>query len=696
MDQDYYDYGYTPETLAAAGVLEAAGYYGEGRQDDSPDEFLGRLFAGSPYPIAWRPPPEEPREDLDDAWKRARPKHPRLELQRMVTEIAPAIIWKLKEARAGAYVRSDRPELPVRWRWPLRVGVPDGFGEARDALGAVHAGVPWMEHLVQLTDEGPWDLMLVPLPLEEAIERRDLPADGADCVIVTAGYAPSKETIHQLDELRRRMRSVGAATVAVSRLDHWFHDVMEHISHDLGLDQALGRKAPAPPILLADRRLAVSSHVSRRVARMKTRFGQRKFAHRKIRTGEYGATRLGLPDDASLGEIAERLRSRGPRDGYDHETHMSSVAAELEMSAAEAAPAQRFLLTRVTEDQDGAHVPRRHAFRSGGRHVVHVKIGLPREGWEAPSRTFPDEELPWREDEPLELTVLFKPLSFASEPQLGRIQLPPRGDSTECEFEVDVPPTATHVACRIAVAYKNRILQTAVIRGAAVPDPKAADGSLRPAIEALVYPDFAELIERPGFDAVMVLNHDDDDQAGITMLSDEHASFKSSPDLIKETRWFDAKLGEIAYDKEAYESLDSEKALKLLIDLARHGAQLHEHLIGDKVADKDLVAGNRIQIIATDADARLPAEFIYARKAPRRSATLCPHARRALTGERKPGPCDQDGDERDFVCPLAFWGLSKTLERHAHDARFADALRGDDFAFQAEPGKDRNELRMQD
>jgi hypothetical protein len=106
-----------------------------------------------------------------------------------------------------------------------------------------------------------------------------------------------------------------------------------------------------------------------------------------------------------------------------------------------------------------------------------------------------------------------------------------------------------------------------------------------------------------------------------------------------------------------------------------------------------MAASKSIQVIATRAEARLPVEFIYDREAPTSTAPLCPKARAALPSGTCTHTCPP-GDEQAVICPFAFWGMSRVIERHAHRAKYTQALGAIDFAMQAEPTSTRPRMRV--
>ena len=153
------------------------------------------------------------------------------------------------------------------------------------------------------------------------------------------------------------------------------------------------------------------------------------------------------------------------------------------------------------------------------------------------------------------------------------------------------------------------------------------------------------------------------------------------------------------YDK----GLDKPENCELLVNLSRIGAELYSQLYLDQLkrfATKDFDVGKqtvtRIQVISNSADAVIPLEFIYdfdISDDPAHSPTVCPKHRDALKAGQCPDDCPRTLEPTSYVCPMGFWGLKKTIERHIYDPETTVYNHETDkpFIIQAEPvtGRDR-------
>jgi hypothetical protein len=717
------------QALAALGVLGGLGFWpGTPSTDPELDRSLEQAFQEANRPLQWRMvwhpsfgPPGPSCRALADAWQRSLERFgkPRLEVNRYPLQEALWIVEELSRAEVGAasvYIQiEDDLEVAVGWQWPLRVGLLPGPASAglRGELEAVQEG-NWAGRLAQLVELGgveeSCDLLLLPLDLPAAlVEVLTFPGSlRADCVLVLGrAGAPAERLTPLLEALRTQVRTagVGLATVPSGSQGRWFKALLRELSHNFTLDVALAaarRKIEAQaPFLLASRRL-VEFHLSDRVRQMAESFfesvGETTV---EIPLGSAFEKNLSMTGRYRLRDIGEQLRSV-PDDPftYTHETDMASVAAEASELArgareemAPEPPQERFLQAQVFDaGREGRRLVR--AWRAGAPHAVAVRVGAPDEEWLAPDplSPFPAQELPPEQAEH-RLTVVFSEPFLLSEPQITEIVLPRRGNSSLCTFFLHVKEGTERVEARVIVLHANRVLQTALLRGPVAAEPEEAEGpGIELAVEAVVRPGLADLDNRRRFDASLVLNHDSRSMPRVTKIAEQRAEVVTHQNLQKEIDWFNGQLTQIAYNRSSFSGgLTADATVDLLRSFAQHGSLLYRYIVRDLLGDDPLVKGERLQIISTEPDAAIPVEFLYARKAPVDGAGLCPNAAESLRAGRCGDSCPQGAEEKNVICPLGFWGMSKVLERHLHVPEFSQKLRGT-FAFQAEPLKDRSTL----
>lgn len=437
-------------------------------------------------------------------------------------------------------------------------------------------------------------------------------------------------------------------------------------------------------------------------------------------------------------------------------TKIKRKVKEILASGRHIAPKARWIQAQVYElNPSDGRVQMRRALRLGSVHEFVVRIGTQSAEWENNAEEFDTSLLPAGK-ESYNLTVVFTELSGESAPvkgvsdplknipsdklmsgkmieadletlkaislersqssketvkQVAYIVLPSEGNSTECRFFLNIRQEIQNFEARISILYLNRILQTCLIKAPVSTNPSgvSAENGIEVLKEVIVRSDFSELKKRKHFDAAFVLNHTAQGKPGLTAIKDKYVSFSKPDTLDAFVNRIDTFLKTIADNPDDYAgSLENPATVRLLTNLAKYGHGLYESLKDYEDGNSPLAGSifslleddaqspqaKRIQVISANPDTRLPFEFLYDHPSPKDGATLCPQATDAL----KRGYCltDCPGLEKDknHVCPMGFWGLSKVIERHTHDTKFTTATVGGDFRFQTEPVEGRNRLDL--
>ena len=162
-------------------------------------------------------------------------------------------------------------------------------------------------------------------------------------------------------------------------------------------------------------------------------------------------------------------------------------------------PPKRFLLADLYESCNPTQ-PIRTLLPASDLSVA-VSIAPPRDGAIVASDLFPDQECAGQL-----LTVLFAEPRLAPEPQLRTLYLPPAGPSAEVRFALRLTPETTAIEARISVLYRNRILQTALLRGPVGERPRLD-------VEMSVRPGMRNLAEQCPADYALLLNHTGDGES---------------------------------------------------------------------------------------------------------------------------------------------------------------------------------------
>ena len=246
-------------------------------------------------------------------------------------------------------------------------------------------------------------------------------------------------------------------------------------------------------------------------------------------------------------------------------------------------------------------------------------------------------------------------------PESATVHLPASGDSSAAEFTLRCGERPADFRARLLVLHENRVLQTLLM---------TADAEGRCALneENRYVPGFASASPGTPADIAFVINDSPAGVSGITAIAGDVVSFEE-PEGLKQSlqslrKAVAANVVVSVGDEDA--ALGSAANLQLMKLLAKHGASILKFLQHFAAMDK-MVAATRVQVVEAIAHAFFPVEFLYSGRSPLPEAVLCPNAAAALApgGGAVHAGCPHR-DSRDHVCPAAFWGMSKCIERHAH------------------------------
>jgi hypothetical protein len=291
---------------------------------------------------------------------------------------------------------------------------------------------------------------------------------------------------------------------------------------------------------------------------------------------------------------------------------------------------------------------------------------------------------------PRDVTVVLVEPHLLPAPEVAHVRQAGTAASGPAAFHLDVPEDATSVDARLIALQGNRILHSVrlpdeVVEGVAGGTaPSAADvAAIETTVTALPVGPEAGTV-----DAALLANHHDG-TARATAVSDEEAAVVElgAADVAEAVDKIRSRLGEIVARPGDFATLGDPGSVELLVFLAHHGRLLRNVLTGDFLAGRLAEAG-RIQVVSATPDAYLPLEFAYDFPAPAEDAALCPGAADALRSPDPATPCRSPHSERT-VCPTGFWGLSRIIERHAHQP--GDSLPGG-FLLRSAPIADRRRL----
>lgn len=607
--------------------------------------------------------------------------------------ILPWIVEQLSRVSQAVYIRLERPPRDVRWSWPLRVGALNQADA--DQLDRELSQHRWGPKLCSVravgTGAGPLDLLVLPLPLRQALADllRQAPQARAHCVLVLGGLDEPWERAYPL--VQALLSQAGASGVYLASLPAglwapWFTQLVRLLSHDQPLDVALGapeiRVAGPASLFFASPQLIDSARVSAVVKDLVRRL-------KRLPKGTQISVpaHVDLPVPRSVDQhmsaqaLADWLEPALHQLGYAHETASASVVAEvvaqLPGPAPLAARPPRRLPPRWIQGQayelrrEGE--PRRveRALRAGARHMLVVRIGPADKEWLTPPHeaVFPDHKLKWDVDQH-ELRVVFSEPNHAPQPQTAAILLPRTGASTTCQFLFTTRSGAPAFQGRVIVLHRNRVLQTALLEGQVVSDP-AKDAVTQPLelkIEGLLRPVLEGLKARRDFALAIVANHTPQDSPAVTAVSADLVTFRPMGDLDDKRRKIVELLNKLADTPDDYpKDLYHQNNVELLWSLAFLGNALYRGIVPSQISPDLLKELPYVQLVSASHD-YLPLEFFYDLPAPKIGAGLCPHAEKALSDGQCPdcaGPQETPGVGADVICPLGFWCMRLVIERQA-------------------------------
>jgi hypothetical protein len=558
------------------------------------------------------------------------------------TEAPPAAIVRRllrSPAVASAFIAVERPAWALRrrpWHWPLRIGL---VGFPAGAAAAITQAIPLAGLLdVARVEEEPGavDVAVIERPLLDAVTVLTREKLVANAVLVLDAPADRLPVLAALLATARAATGASASALIPPRdVAAMLGALVREASHAEGFDVALTRATEGELLLWAEpdaMARAALPHVAMRTAR------------------EVAAARSVAPEAA--GEL-------------------ESTAFELHVAAEGAFNRERDEATTIAgmttaaEPELEARAEARWCQVAGtpivqGRNTITFFIGPREAGAAAAPAPLDESDLPWEEEAAtaFRLTVLFLPAA-GTEAQEAEIELPRFGRSDDAAFRLDV--AADGAEARILVLFRNRILQSALLT-AAVGEPPA----LREVV-ALV-PALTALDDRRPFDVALFANHAGG-AARLTRHSDGTTQISAPGGIPAITERIAEAIGVAAIENRSLkQGLRSPAARELLVDLAVEGRDLYLTLSAQL---GPLAGANRIQLVTADSSWLLPLELAYERDPPDDGAAVCPNFL------ADPATCTGDcavADPADAVCPNAFWGLSKTIERHRYDPRSDAAL----------------------
>jgi hypothetical protein len=651
---------------------------------------------------------------------------------RMLFETSPRI--------AAAYIDLNTPEACLNMKWPLRLGYLPGNSaeEFIQKLGSMWPSRDLARPVRIDRDNANCDVLLFSGSLSQLLRKLLEPPvpQKTNLFLVRGAFE------EDLTAMRGRLAAAAAearaggfifphAAISDEVLLDAVNRFVENLSHnqsmDVAVSEAFTKFSVTDPVIFMTRELAafkLEQMVKTTCRRLES---LPKAARPPIDPDSF--TRMGVSvdsvqDDLTNPEIAAAtLRANEPKMAFSRESSGATGLARIndaidyeENQVIEEAAQKRFLQEQVFIRKEGDLIQERAAFRKGVPTLIRVRIAPPDEEWVMLAQGFPEEKLP-RDRKEWNLAVVLTEPNHLKAPLRGSFKLPQTGPSGECEFRIQPGDFAVFEA-RITVLHRGRVLQTGVLRGRVVADEGelSAQDAISFTEHIVVRSHIGDLEGRRQFDAAFVLNHNSADKPQLTTIAANHAWLMDISNCKAVVEDINAELTKVAMSVEDYRGgLGTEENVKMLVKLAQLGRHLYGAIVMDQLKDpenqSEFANLQYLQIVSTKTDALLPLEFIYNAVAPSQGAKLCPEMaaavkiknaekRRQAANSLIEGRC-RDADSgaenctyrsTEFVCPTAFWGISKVIERHMASPRLAQG--GFDFYLQSEATTNRSMLRL--
>jgi hypothetical protein len=630
-------------------------------------------------------------------------------------------LWRRAVGIMSAYLAKAKRSPNTRWHWPLRVGfLPDRQSTGcRDEIAAALASASWARQLTALDEvSGPsdrCDLLIIPYTVRSAVASvlTMTSPPQADCVVLLtdmdarAGQGPPL-----LDILDSELRTNAMALANPDEMSaaEWFLAFIASFSHDEPFDVALAHSLGKPftqrsPVMLANRDWIAETRLARLASGLRSKLADPDVAGETITLPPPPPE---APVPAELSELRDRLdlmpgehrlamlasASLGVRGtDFSREFDAATTTALLAQAVApalrrqEPMPPNRSLQAHVFDIGLGGSEPSLEpvvAFRAGSIHRIDVRVGMSDETWVSYPQRFPEELLP-PSARGHRLTVVLSEPVLSPEPQVGHIVLPLTGSSDSASFYLNVGPDSTHVEARVVVLYRNRVLQTAILAGRVVREPReiAANERILFRSEIVVSAGMADLERQSAYDAALILNHTSAGVAQVMKVVDDTAELVSVQDLDTFVQTIEDGLARADWGSKDFRDITTPGTLQLLRFLAKHGSLLYRG-ITNQFLHGSLKTAQRIQIIAAKQGTHLPVEYMYSLSSPVADAHLCPAALEALRSGVCASDCAGRANPNQYVCPAGFWGINRVLEWHVYRPEARRELAYADFALQRE------------
>lgn len=282
-----------------------------------------------------------------------------------------------------------------------------------------------------------------------------------------------------------------------------------------------------------------------------------------------------------------------------------------------------------------------------GINQVDVLIGRSRDNWVS-LLSIEEDKVTYSGGDVADLVVMLTPTRPAvGTPTCHALRLPRHGDSEVVSLDWVVPADASMATAQIILLQGARIIALAEISG-------DVGGGVSLTSRQTFGSSESWHSSSPIQHAIV---HDTADDGSSILIEPGSTELKLFDDLTQMGNELCVALGAAPALKDAKPETLAKEARRILIETARVGARLRKALtplIGK------WVGASHLQVVTGGAPIQLPLELLYDLPTPRDEAVLCPTW---LEGGECGAGCGGD-DPGAIVCPAAFWGLNRVIERH--------------------------------
>jgi hypothetical protein len=268
----------------------------------------------------------------------------------------------------------------------------------------------------------------------------------------------------------------------------------------------------------------------------------------------------------------------------------------------------------------------------------------------------------------------------------GKLVLPRAGNSAFAVFPIYTGQTQKTFTAEIFAFHANRLIQKSILEI----DIRTENEPVRLAGATLIKEvslrsSLSDLAKRTPFDTSLIVTGRGEQLSLNGRSGNEPLGFRLNQGIEKITDKIRQGIEELAgVESKGTPALTEPKNVALLHMLAHQGSMLYKYHL------KTGLEGP-LQIVSNVQD-YVPLDFAYTFPPPQPKASLCEHAIAALENGACTCTFSNDQEKAKIICPLAFWGLSRVIERHKYNTHGSADAR--DYIIKNEPTEGRDVLTI--